>query len=188
MTQEYLKNIQDRIAEDDEAALKELHDFFCNKLFQAALVMVNSRQMAEEIVQDVFIKLWEKRLQLKEIKDLKSYLYVIARNISLDYLRKMQRKISYSLDEIDLPPLMIEASPEDLMISTEVIKKINIAINNLPPKCKVIFRLVKLNGLKHREVAELLQINIKTVEAQMGIALKRVYASVLVYFPAYSRK
>jgi len=79
------------------------------------------------------------------------------------------------------PP--IDATPEDLMISGEMLQGINRAINELPPQCRLVFKLVKEDGLKYREVAELLHLSLKTVENQMGIALKKIHSSILVYGP-----
>jgi RNA polymerase sigma-70 factor (ECF subfamily) len=187
MHSDLINKLQYRLAEGDETALKELHRLFCNPLFQWAMTIVRSRHMAEEIVEDTFIKIWEQRLQIPHISNLKSYLYTVTRNISLDYLRKTAGKKSYSLEEADLPPLVINSTPEDMMISAEIIKRVNLAINDLPPKCRLIFKLVKVDGLKYKEVANLLDINIKTVESQMRIALKRLHTSIMIYLPSYIR-
>jgi RNA polymerase sigma factor (sigma-70 family) len=74
------------------------------------------------------------------------------------------------------------------MISGEAIQRINIAINELPPKCRLVFKLVKEDGLKYREVAELLQISLKTVENQIGIALKKIHSTINVHLPQPSTR
>ena len=76
-----------------------------------------------------------------------------------------------------------EISPEQIFISSEMLRQINAAIDSLPPKCKLIFLLVKEGNLKYREVAELLNLSVKTVEAQMSIALKKISHSVPFSFP-----
>lgn len=180
------QHLQKRLTEGYEDALEELHKIFFDHLFQWAMAIVHSKPMAEEIVEDVFLRIWNQRLQITEVNNLKSYLYTITRNISLDYLRKSSGKRSYSLEEVSLPLLMVESTPEDLMISAEIIKKINLAINDLPPKCKLIFKLIKVDGLKYREAADVLNINLKTVEAQMRIALKKLHHSIVIDVPQYS--
>ncbi len=175
--------IQDRIAESDTSALKELYDHFGSGLLQLAFAIIRSKEMAEEIVEDVFIKVWEKRAKLPGIENIQWWLYVVARNISLNYLRKSYGKAHFNIDEVQLPYYEVAATPEDLMISGEMIKKINFAINDLPPKCRLIFKLVKEDGLKYREVAALLNVNRKTVENQVGIALKKIHSSVNIYLP-----
>lgn len=187
MTNDSTSYLQHRLAEGDEAALEKLHALFCNQLLQWAVAIIRSPQLAEEIVEDVFIKIWNRRTEIPAVNNLKSYLYTLTRNTSRDYLRKYSGKQNFNLDEVSTPLLSVESSPEDLVISAEVIKKINQAINDLPPKCKFIFKLVKIDGLKYREVADLLEVNIRTVETQMRIALKKLHTSLTIYLPEYTR-
>lgn len=176
-------DIQTRLVEGDQLALKALYDRYSNKLFQLAFAIVRSKEMAEEVVEDVFIKVWKKRVQLRKIENLTFYLYVMTKNCSRDYLRKYGNKKSINLDEVALPFYRVDATPEDLMITEEAINQINKAINELPTKCRLIFKLVKEDGLKYREVAELLHLNIKTVENQVGIALKKIHSVVNKFLP-----
>jgi RNA polymerase sigma-70 factor (family 1) len=180
-------DIQTRLVEGDQLALKALYDRYSNKLFQLAFAIVRSKEMAEEVVEDVFIKVWKKRVQLGKIENLTFYLYVMTKNCSRDYLRKYGNKKSINLDEVALPFYRVDATPEDLMITEEAINQINKAINELPTKCRLIFKLVKEDGLKYREVAELLHLNIKTVENQVGIALKKIHSVVNKFLPKSAR-
>lgn len=173
--------LQLRIAGDDEAALRALYGHYSGRLLRLAWAIVHSREMAEEIVADVFIRIWEQRAGLARITRLHWYLYVTTKNISISYLRRQRRNRHIQLDEATLPDLQLDVTPEDLMISGEALQRIHAAINSLPPRCRLIFKLVKEDGLKYREVAELLHVNMKTVENQMGIALKRVYAAVNIH-------
>jgi RNA polymerase sigma-70 factor (family 1) len=176
-------DIQTGLVNGDQMALKVLYDRFSNKLFQLAFAIVRSKEMAEEVVEDVFIKVWKKRAQLGKIENFTFYLYVMTKNCSRDYLRKYGNKKSINLDEVALPFYRVDATPEDLMITEEAINQINKAINELPTKCRLIFKLVKEDGLKYREVAELLHLNIKTVENQVGIALKKIHGVVNKFLP-----
>ncbi|HEY4936311.1 MAG TPA: RNA polymerase sigma-70 factor [Puia sp.] len=171
-------DLQIRLSAGDQIALKALYDRYSSKLFQLAFAIVRSKEMAEEVVEDVFIKVWKKRIQLGRIENFTFYLYVMTKNCSRDYLRKYGNKKSINLDEVALPFYRVDATPEDLMITEEVINQINKAINELPTKCRLIFKLVKEDGLKYREVAELLHLNRKTVENQVGIALKKIHSVV----------
>lgn len=173
-----LKDISYRIAANDHTALKELYDHFGKQFYQLALAIVQSVEMAEEIVEDVFIAVWKHRSRLTEINNLQLYLYVSTRNISRSYLRKYKNRHFINFDEVQLPYFRVDITPEDMLISSEMVQRINAAINELPPKCRLIFKLVKEDGLKYREVAELLHLNVKTVENQVGIALKKVHAAV----------
>ncbi|MHA4806606.1 RNA polymerase sigma factor [Flavitalea flava] len=178
-----LQDIQNRLGEDDQEALKALCDHYSQRLFQLAYAIVRSKETAEEVVEDVFIHVWQKRQRIGTVENLTFYLYVMAKNISRSYLRKFGRNKHIDLDELSLPFYQIGSSPEDLMISSEALQRINRAINELPPKCRIIFKLVKEDGLKYREVAELLHLSLKTVENQMGLALKKIHAAINSYLP-----
>ena len=123
---------------------------------------------------DAFMGFWERRDHVPAVKNLSWYLYSTITHRSLNILRKQQSKPAVYLDDITVD-ISFSVSPEDLMVSSEDIERINRAINTLPPKCKQIFIMVKEEQLKYRQVAELLQVSIKTVENQMGIALKKMH-------------
>lgn len=167
-----IPELQNRIYSGDTQAFKELYDCYCAPLLQLALAIVYNREMAEEIVADVFIAVWRKRKGLHQVSNLKWYLYAATRNIAFNYLRKYAHKKTLHLDEAHL--LEYEINPEAQLISNEMMRHINTAISELPPQCRLIFKLVKEDGLKYREVAVLLNISIKTVENQVGIALKKL--------------
>lgn len=183
-----IKELQVRIANADESALKQLHDQVYKHLFHGAMTITRSRAAAGEIVNDVFVKIWVNRSQLSDIDNLDAYLFTITRNLSLDYLRKVSGKHFYNIDEVAFPVLTVAPSAEDSMICGELIKKINEEINKLPPKCKLIFKLVKVDELKYKEVAALLDISVKTVEAQMSIALKKLHMAIQPQIPSVLHK
>jgi RNA polymerase sigma-70 factor (family 1) len=175
-----IRDLQMRIAlSEDMKAYKELYLLMFEGLFQFSYSFVKSRQVAQELVSDVFIKLWQIRSQLNAIENLKAYLFGITKNLSLSYLARASKNLSIQLDEIDLDEIDIEAliefkNPEDLCISKETIKNVIQAIQNLPPQCQLIFSLVKVEGLKYKEVAKLLNISVFTVRNQVAIATKKI--------------
>jgi RNA polymerase sigma-70 factor (family 1) len=173
-----LQAIQARLAVDDPSALRELYALFSDRLFQFAHALLRSREMAEEVVEDVFIQVWKKSQRISEIENLSFYLYTSTRNFCYNYHRKYHRNRSLNIDEVELPYYQIEATAEELMIVNELLQQFHAALNALPPKCRLIFKLVKEEGLKYKEVAELLSISQKTVEAQMGIAFRRISQNV----------
>ena len=138
-----LRDIGYRIAQNDHSALKSLYDHYNNTFYQLALAIVHSAELAEEIVEDVFIQVWKKRSWIAEIENLYLYLYVATRNISRSYLRKYKNKNFINFDEVQLPYFKVDLTPEDMLISVEIVQRINKAINDLPPKCRLIFKLVK---------------------------------------------
>ncbi|HWB95019.1 MAG TPA: RNA polymerase sigma-70 factor [Puia sp.] len=167
--------MQSRIAcFDDQTAYKELFTSLYSSLLHFAKSIVKSKEAAEEIVSDVFIKIWERRRELEKIENLKVYLYVATRNTALNYLSHNKRSVTNPLDEFHTEFTSIYFDPEQLMITADMLALIRRSIDQLPPKCKIIFKLVKEDGLKYREVAEILNISVKTVENQLAIALQKI--------------
>ena len=123
---------------------------------------------------DLFVKVWEKRDQLTTIDSPLLYFYATAKNLALNRLNKQKRQQNIRPEEWLVQLNSIYFDPEQLMMTEEMMRQIRQAVNNLPPRCRLIFKLVKEDGLKYKEVAELLQLSVKTIEAQMAIALRRI--------------
>jgi len=169
---------------DDQSAFQVLFRHFFPGLLSFAESYMKNRMFAEEVVEDVFVKLWENRKMLPAIKNLNYYLYVATKHGAINYLEKQRRKnYSFDIDELDEEVLHFHRSPEDILISEQVLRQIEHIINTLPPKCKLVFRLVKEEGLRYKEVAELLGISVKTVENQVSIALQKISAQAAGLLP-----
>lgn len=162
----------------DQAALWQLHAHYFHRIYAYVLSIAGQKETAEEITNDIFVDIWQGRHLLADVRKPEVYLFVCARNKAIRHLKKRSPAFE-SLDEIRDIECVLEKDPYELLISSEMLKCINDAIAGLPPKCRMIFRLVKENNLKYREVAELLDISEKTVENQMTIALKKLSASIL---------
>jgi len=176
-----IKELQRRLAVyDDEAAYRELFIAFYKPLQQFAFSFVKTRDLAEEIVSDVFMRIWEKRGEMETIHNLKVYLYVSIKNTSLKYLLKQQRQVAISIDELDVELESFLRTPEELMLTAEMMNKIQQTVNSLPPRCKLIFKLIKEDGLRYKEVAEILNITVKTIDNQLAIALRKINKAVSV--------
>lgn len=172
-------DLQKRVGEfDDIHAYDALYIICFPVLTRFAYSFIKSRELAEEIASDVLIRVWNRRGKLHEISDFRLYLYISTRNAALNALKKQRQSHYFSLDETSVWMKTDDATPEQLFITAELQKKIQAAIHQLPPKCRLIYKLVKEDGLKYREAAELLHLSVKTVEAQMGIAMKRLYEGV----------
>lgn len=170
-----IKYLQDRIAHDnDQWAYKELFTSLYASLFHFAKTLVKAKEPAEEVVSDVFIKIWENRKDLGKVHNLKVYLYVSIRNTAYNYLDKQKRTATHPIADFaeDVPSIYFD--PEQLLITADMLALIQLAVKQLPPKCQIIFKLIKEDGLKYREVAEILGISIKTVENQLAIALHKI--------------
>lgn len=181
--------LQERIAfYNDELAFKEVYYLFYNKLFHFAYAFIKNKERAEEITEDVFINLWRNRSHLTEIKNLKVYLYTATKNSSLNYIAKRAHEITTApYDDIAIDIAEYDATPEQIMISSEMLKKLNKAIDELPPRCKIIFKLIREDGLRYKEVAEILSLSVNTIDAQMAIAVKRIAMSINLEFKNLTR-
>ena len=174
-----IAELQQRIAVyEDPVAYKKLFFYFFLPLKSFSYSIVKSKEYAEEIVSDVFVEIWARRKQLMEIEDLKMYIYTCVRNASLRKFQQIQKKRILSLNELSVEMVSVDPDAEATMISAELIKKIEAAIDQLPPQCKIIFKLAKEDKLKYKEIAQLLAISVKTIDNQLAAALKKI-ASVL---------
>ena len=153
---------------------KSLFLLLHNRLIEFSAAIVKSQEDAEEIVSDFFIKVWQKRTVLATIENPKLYCFVSVKNLSINRLLSNKKIVAPLVEEWDTNINSPFFNPEELMISKEAVAKIMFSVNQLPPKCKVIFKMVKEEGLKYHEVAQLLEISPKTVEAQMAIAFRRI--------------
>jgi RNA polymerase sigma-70 factor (family 1) len=177
-----IENLKQRIALfEDMKAYKELYDLLFEGLHRFSFSIVKSKEVAEEIVSDVFIKIWQIRDRLEEIDNLRVYVYTITKNFSLNYIHRNYKGSSISIDDIDIEPLIEVGNPEDLCISAEIVTKIREAIQQLPPQCKVIFQLVREDGMKYKEVAEVLNISVFTVRNQLAIAIRKLAEALPSY-------
>lgn len=174
-----IQELQERIAlYEDIKAYEEMYMLMFDPLHKFSYSIVRSNEGAEEIVSDVFIKIWQMRARLAEISNLRVYLYTIAKNFSINYIHKHYKNVSYSIDELNIEPVINTGNPEELCISAEIMNKVRLAIRDLPPQCRLIFQLVKEDGLKYREAAEVLGISVLTVRNQLAIAIKRLSATL----------
>jgi RNA polymerase sigma-70 factor (family 1) len=177
-----ISELQKKIAlYEDMKAYQELFDLLYNRLHRFSCSIVKCDETAEEIVSDVFIKLWQIRHRLAEIENLKVYLYTIAKNFSLSYLARNHKNPSLSLNSVDADTIIEVRSPEDICISAELLGKIRFAIQQLPPQCRLIFQLVKEDGLKYKEAATVLGVSVYTVRNQVAIATKKIGELLPVY-------
>ena len=162
--------ISKKIKSGDEKLFNQLFDDYYTSLCFFANNYLKDLDLSRSLVQEVFVNLWVKREKLDIGHSVKSYLYNSVKNISIDYIRKEKKKIHI----IDFSDDIVQSPFKDLVEEAELNDRINQSINELPEKCKEIFKLCRFEGLKYSQIAEQLNISIKTVEMQMGIALKKI--------------
>jgi RNA polymerase sigma-70 factor (ECF subfamily) len=159
-----------KIKEGDEKAFETLFHFYYAYLCHYAASLVGNDAAAEEIVQDFFVKFWEKRKEISITSSVKNYLFRSVKNQCLNYLQ--HNKIKNRFAQETVKELRTKSVDEDNYIEIDLAQKIEDSIESLPEKRKEIFKLSREKGLKYREIAEKLNISIKTVETHMGLAIK----------------
>ena len=159
------------LAQRDEAAFEQMFKTHFKRLHAYAFTILRDEIQAEEMVQQVFFKLWERNENLSLTGSVSSYLYRAVHNESLNYIKHQkvrsnhQLNVAYSMkNEVEHPAKKIMAS--------ELEKKIHSALNELPEQCRTIFQMSRFDEMKYREIADKLGISIKTVESQMSKALR----------------
>jgi len=159
------------LAQRDEAAFEQVFKIHFKRLHAYAFTILRDEIQAEEMVQQVFFKLWERNDNLSLTGSISSYLYRAVHNESLNYIKHQkvrsnhQLNVAYSMkNEVEHPAKKIMAG--------ELEKKIHSALNELPEQCRTIFQMSRFDELKYREIADKLDISVKTVESQMSKALR----------------
>jgi len=161
----------------------EVYLHYYPKLVWFAKEFVMPEEDAENIVQDVFADLWERRESMERIENMNAYLFRLVRNKCLDYLKhkvleqryaeKLQASFQVELNA-KLQSLDRFWAGFELSERNEAEKTVMVAVNSLPKRCREIFWLSRMEGLKYREISDRLDISVNTVEIQMGIALKKL--------------
>jgi RNA polymerase sigma-70 factor, ECF subfamily len=165
------------LRDDDYDAFEQLFMVSYSPLRSFCKKIVHINEVAEELVSEVFFKIWNNRKVIVITSSPKSYLYTAVHNISLDHLRKEKKHILTNIDKAvaipsDFPDPQMGYEYEELQV------KIQGAVNKLPRQCKQIFQLSREQGLRYSEIAEKLQLSVKTIETQMGRALKSLRKSL----------
>jgi RNA polymerase sigma-70 factor (ECF subfamily) len=162
------------IAKGDQKKFRQLMEMTSDELHWFAIGFLKNREISEEIVSDVYVNIWNNRAQLESIVNLKSYLFICVRNGCLSHLRKVKNEKIISIDSVSEFNFVRVEGPENDYIEKETIEQIYAAIETLPCKCKLAFTLAKINGLKYREIAEVLGVTEKTVNNHLVMAVKKI--------------
>ena len=169
----------------DQGAFEELFNLYYTWLHSVAVSIVRKKEDAEEIVGDVFLKLWEIRDGFARIKNLETFLYTATKNKSYDYYRK-DSKMHLVEFEKDWKEKEYIISPEDAFLFEELQTKYQEAVHNLTPKCKEVFLLVREEGYSYKKAAETLNVSPKTIENHLRVAIQKIREDMLVYIASSS--
>lgn len=160
------------ISDGDERAFETLMKLISNELLFFALSIVKNKEIAEDIVSESFVRIWQRRATLPEISNFKSYLFVSVKNGALMHLRSNKNIETIMIDDYVIDRL--EGNDDETLIDRDDINQINRAIESLPEKCKLVFYLAKMHGFKHREIAKMMNMSAKTVNNHIVYALKKI--------------
>jgi RNA polymerase sigma-70 factor, ECF subfamily len=177
------KDFSNLLSNEGDLFLKYLFDQYYLEFCKLSFKYVGRTDIAEDIVQEVFINIWNKRFALNYSGKVKPYLLKSVINASINYIKsKFARQDMADEDFAKNTPEKYD--PHDELVKSELNQLVKIAIEQLPDKCRAIFMLSRFSDLTYKEIAEQLNISIKTVEAQIGIALKKLqqFLSKLGYF------
>ncbi|MFA6702619.1 MAG: RNA polymerase sigma-70 factor [Dysgonamonadaceae bacterium] len=173
--------IFNRLVEGDSEAFRFLFEKYYPDLCNFVNIYLHDAVMSEEIVQDIFICLWEKKEEINIESSVKSYLLRASKNKSLNYLRNEKTKLNIYNKLANLNNSIAEM-PDSIMNANQLREVINNAIDSLPERCRETYILGKEKDLSYKEIAEELGVSVKTVEAQMGKALKRLREELKPYY------
>ncbi len=169
-----LTELWGKICQDDDAqAFERLYYALFNKLIKFSVYYVHQREVAEEIVSEVFVKCWNNRKSLNHIDYPESYLFIAVKNQSLKYRKKYSNIHLVELEDNDFH-LVDLSDPSKKLERKELHHRLDQAIEMLPMQARIVFRLIKENGLKYKEVADILSISPRTVQTQLFRAIDKL--------------
>ena len=170
------------LSEDDITAFEMLFRTYYHPLCNYAYSFLQDKEDAEEIVQSTFLMVWEKRQTLAIRTSVKPYLYAMVRNACLNVIKHEKIKQKYAGEEI-ASAARSHDSVTNFMASNELEYRIKMALEELPEQCRIVFKLSRFEELKYAEIAEQLNISVKTVENHMGKALRIMREQLKDYLP-----
>ena len=182
-----IRSLWMRICQENDARAFEILFSICYpKLLNFCLLYVHRKEPAEEVVSDIFVKCWIDRQQLEHVLNPEVYLFVAVKNQALNYLKRFSHYHLVSVGEIDTGDMLNSLHPEKDLERREMLFRMNQAITMLPRQCQIIFRLVKEDGMKYKEVAEILHISPRTVQTQLFRAIAKLRLTLLPYLEDHS--
>lgn len=178
--QEKIKNLFQEIQQGNKGAFDDLFAAYYTKLVTFAQQYVKQVEHAEEIGSELFVKLWLRRDQLSKVLNPEVYLYVAIKNACLNSIRADKKRLILSYEE-DRATQELVSSSNSKLEDEELEKLLDEAVNSLPEQRKIIFKLIKEDGLKTNEVAEIMGLSKRTVENQLYKAVKSLADTISDY-------
>ncbi len=173
------KELITRLRNDSsESALRELFDRYYAHLFRVALYFTQNEDLAKEVTLDVFATIWEKRATMIIPEDFRHFSFVMVKNASLNLLKK---ECHTEADEDVESTEALSPDAQELLEQSELFEHYERLLSELPDRCREVFSLIKEEGKSYAEVAEIMDISVKTVDAQMQKALQYLRTNLSKY-------
>lgn len=178
MTESEVRKLLRRMKElDSQAAFRQFYNMTYDRLFRIAYYYVKQEEWSQEIVLDVFMKLWEQRSTLLEVRNIEDYCFILTKNASLNYLEKETRRTTLPTNTLPEPEAQAP-SPEEELINEELFAVYVKALDRLPARCREVFIRIREEKQTYAQVAQALNISTKTVDAQLQKAVGRLKEAI----------
>lgn len=177
--------ILDELQKGNERAFDTIFKLYYKSLCQFSYSFIKDQDTAENLVQEVFAKLWEKRHNITNVDNLLSYLMRMVRNQSIDFLRK-EKTNSKTYNKLRLENS--ENTTEEQILKNEFEEKLLRSIMNLPERCRTAMEMSRFDGFSNKEIAQKMEISVKGVEALIGRSLKLLRSELQEFLPSLSEK
>lgn len=173
----------DLLKKGDAEAFEKVFKTYFKNLHAYALYILKKNESAREVIQQVFYKIWEKRISLNIHTSMKAYLYKSVYNECMLQLKKKKNKEAYLSYILKQDTNKLAQGASEKIETTDLEIRLQKALNELPEQCRTIFQLNRFEGLKYHEVASQMGLSLKTIENQMGKALKRLRIALAEFLP-----
>ena len=178
------KELLNSISADDREAFNLFYNLYYDQVFRFSFFFLKDKDACREVISDVFFGIWQSRKRLMDINNLEAWIYIITKNEAIRYSNHNKKNNSVSLDEIPICfQEKVDETPEDQLVHKEIEELLTSVINSLPERCRIIFLMARQEGLKPKEIAEILSINESTVRVQMKIAIEKIIEGIKPHYP-----
>lgn len=182
-----LRHLLSRIANaNDERAFSTFFDHYHTRLMNLAMLYITQYDQAEEVVSEVFMKLLSMKGKLLEIERFEGYLFMIVKNHALNHLKSMKKsKDDIMIDDIKDHMTTDFAGPDNKLINDDLRLALNQAVQKLPPKRGLVFKMIKDEGMSYREVSKILEISERTIEVHLKLAIQDLRVELKSFYEAH---
>ena len=180
VSKQNIKNLLSSVSSDGRGAFERFYNLYYDQVFRFAYYCLGEKEACKEVVS---FSIWKSKARLKEIDNIDTYLYITVRNEALRHISRSNSVNKIQMDQLYSFEPEEEATPEGMLESQEMRELFNLAIDELPEKCRLIFLMIREEGLSTKEVAKILSIQESTVRVQMKIAVEKLIKRLKSDFP-----